>query len=169
MAAKNGAKTPGFVDPQWIKDVADILQGTDLAEIEVENDGLKLRVARATAAAPMMTEVRATPLAAAPAMVQANPAAPPPETPASSSSVDPKDHPGAVTSPIVGTAYTSPEPGAAPFVTVGGEVKEGQTVMIVEAMKTMNPIPAHKSGKVQEILVDNEQPVQYGDALVIIA
>jgi acetyl-CoA carboxylase biotin carboxyl carrier protein len=169
-----------LVDPKWIRDVADILrESDDLGEIEVENGGLRLRVARATQhhglagpdihVGPIGSAAPAAPAPTAQAQPEPAVSQNVPETPVGPGSVDPHDHPGAVLSPMVGTAYHAPEPGAAPFIGVGDQVTEGQTVMIIEAMKTMNAIPAHRSGTVQEVLVENEQPVQFGDPLLIIA
>lgn len=146
------------IDQTLIRDLANILRDTDLSEIEVEQDDLRIRVSRNTtvvqAAAPVYAPV-AAPAAAAPAPVAAAPASA-------------KDNPNAVTSPMVGTAYLAPAPGARPFVEVGAQVKEGQTLLIVEAMKTMNQIPAPRSGKVTAILVENAQPVEFGEPLVVI-
>ncbi len=146
------------IDTDLVKDIAKLLSDSDLTEIEVEHEGLRIRVARA----PAPVTVAAAP---APAVVAAAPgaAAPVAEAPA-----DLSKHPGAVASPMVGTAYLAPEPGAANFVEVGASVREGQTVLIVEAMKTMNAIPAPRSGTVTRILVGNAQPVEYGEPLMII-
>nr|WP_238121830.1 MULTISPECIES: acetyl-CoA carboxylase biotin carboxyl carrier protein [unclassified Xanthobacter] len=146
------------IDTDLVKDIAKLLSDSDLTEIEVEHEGLRIRVARApapvtVAAAPAAPVVAAAPVAAAPVA----------EAPA-----DLSKHPGAVASPMVGTAYLAPEPGAANFVEVGTSVREGQTVLIVEAMKTMNAIPAPRSGTVTRILVGNAQPVEYGEPLMII-
>lgn len=147
------------IDQTLIRDLANILRDTDLSEIEVEQDDLRIRVSRNTtivqAAAPVYAPA---PVAAAPAAVAAAPAAAPAA----------KDNPNAVTSPMVGTAYLAPAPGARPFVEVGAQVKEGQTLLIVEAMKTMNQIPAPRSGKVTAILIENAQPVEFGEPLVVI-
>ncbi len=142
------------IDRDLIKDLAGLLTETDLTEIEVESEGLRLRVVRQPA-------VQAV---SAPAPAPVAPAAPAP-TPAPAEIAA---HPGAVNSPMVGTAYASPEPGTAPFVLEGDTVREGQTLFIVEAMKTMNPIPAPRGGKVIKILVSDGQPVEYGEPLVII-
>lgn len=151
------------IDTAIVKEIADLLSGSDLTEIEVEHEGLRIRVVRAPApvtiaqgapyAAPFPVGVPAAPVATAVAA----------EAPA-----DLSKHPGAVTSPMVGTAYLAAEPGAAPFIEVGASVREGQTVLIVEAMKTMNAIPAPRSGTVTRILVGNAQPVEYGEPLLII-
>jgi len=152
------------IDKELIRDLANILNDTDLSEIEVEQDDLRIRVSRS---APPATVYAAAPqYAPAPAAAAAAPAAAPaaaaaPTTPA-------RNPANTVTSPMVGTVYLSPAPGARPFVEVGATVKEGQTILIVEAMKTMNQIPAPKSGKVTEIIVNDAQPVEYGEALVVI-
>lgn len=149
-------------DPELIRGLAALLRETDLSEIEVEQADLRIRVARhvsvnATVAAPLaVPEVRAVPGEAAP--VAAPPAA----------GLDPQTHSGTVTSPMVGTAYRAPEPGAPPFVEVGSQVREGQTLLIVEAMKTMNAIPAPRAGTVVAILFEDGQPVEYGEPLLII-
>ena len=137
-----------------IRELAELLGETGLTEIEIERKGLRLRVARQLSVA-----------ASVPAVTAAAPAAATAPTPASN---DASDHPGAVTSPMVGTAYRSPEPGASPFVDVGSKVQQGQTVLIVEAMKTMNHIPAPRAGTVAQILVADGQPVEYGEALMVI-
>lgn len=147
-----------------IKELAELLDATSLTEIEVETDGLRIRVARDMLAAPVTAYV--PPQAqAAPVAAPAEPAA---EAASSDTGADLAAHPGAVKSPMVGTAYLSSEPGAAPFVNPGDSVSEGQTLLIVEAMKTMNAIPAPKSGKVSQIIVGNEQPVEFGEVLIII-
>ena len=160
------AKLP---DSQVIKDLAELLNATGLTEIEIESGGMRIKVARsgghaATAYVPATPPVE-TPVAA-PAEAQATTGAA-----ASSESApaeDPATHPGAVKSPMVGTAYLSPEPGAAAFIKVGDTVSEGQTLLIVEAMKTMNPITAPRAGKITQIIVQNEQPVEFDQPLVII-
>ncbi|MEC8577892.1 MAG: acetyl-CoA carboxylase biotin carboxyl carrier protein [Pseudomonadota bacterium] len=160
------AKLP---DSQVIKDLAELLNATGLTEIEIESGGMRIKVARsgghaATAYVPAPPPVE-TPVAA-PAAEQAST-----EAAASSESApaeDPASHPGAVKSPMVGTAYLSPEPGAAAFIKVGDTVSEGQTLLIVEAMKTRNPIIAPRAGKITQIIVQNEQPVEFDQPLVII-
>jgi acetyl-CoA carboxylase biotin carboxyl carrier protein len=149
-------KSSRSIDQDLIRELAALLTETDLSEIEVEQDGLRIRVARTMS-------VAASAPAPAPASGGATPAARP--APAAD---DAAQHPGAVTSPMVGTAYVAPEPGAQPFVSVGSQVKAGQTVMIVEAMKTMNPIPAPRGGTVTSILISDGQPVEYGEPLLII-
>ncbi|CUX12456.1 acetyl-CoA carboxylase biotin carboxyl carrier protein [Agrobacterium genomosp. 13] len=154
------------IDKELIRELANILNDTDLSEIEVEQDDLRIRVSRAAppatvyAAAPAPYAVPAAAPAAAPAV--AAPAAP------AASAAPARNPANTVSSPMVGTVYLSPAPGARPFIEVGATVKEGQTILIVEAMKTMNQIPAPKSGKVVEIIVNDAQPVEYGEALVVI-
>ena len=154
-------------DVSFIEALAELLRKNDLTELQVkreygENDSLNVRVSRGT---NVVTSVvaPAAPVIAAPAA--AAPAAAP--APAAASD-DPAQHPGAVTSPMVGTAYMAAEPGAAAFVSVGSQVSEGDTLMIVEAMKTMNHIPAPKSGTVKRILVTDGDPVEFGAPLMII-
>jgi acetyl-CoA carboxylase biotin carboxyl carrier protein len=147
------------IDPDLVRELASILNDSGLSEIEVEHGELRLRLARTlTAAAPTMQ----TQFLHAPAH------APPPAAPAPAVAADPAKHPGMVPSPMVGTAYLAPEQGAAPFVKVGDTVTEGQTVLVVEAMKTFNPIPAPRAGKVTAILVTDAQPVEYGEPLLIL-
>ncbi len=146
------------IDKDLIRELAGLLDETGLTEIEVTEGASQIRVARTAA-----------PAAAAPATAPA----PAPVSPAARAAepreeADAAAHPGAVTSPMVGTAYVAPEPGAAAFVKVGDEVSEGQTLLIVEAMKTMNPIPAPKSGRVAQILISDGAPVEYGEILLII-
>lgn len=155
----------GF-DTKLVKDLARILRDTDLSEIEVENEGVRVRVARQASVAPQMVHAQ-VPVASAP--VAAMPAAPAPAaTAAAAPAADPAKHAGAVASPMVGTVYTQPEPGAAAFIKVGDTVKEGQQLFIIEAMKTMNPVPSPRSGTVTAILVHDAQPVEYGEALCVI-
>ncbi|MGB0341865.1 MAG: acetyl-CoA carboxylase biotin carboxyl carrier protein [Parvibaculales bacterium] len=149
-----------------IKELAELLDATSLTEIEVETDGLRIRVARDMLAAPVTAYV--PPQAQAPVAPVAAPAEPAAEAAPADTGADLAAHPGAVKSPMVGTAYLSSEPGAAPFVKPGDSVSEGQTLLIVEAMKTMNAIPAPKSGTVSQIIVGNEQPVEFGEVLIII-
>lgn len=150
------------IDKELIRDLANILNDTDLSEIEVEQDDLRIRVSRA---APPATVYAAAP--APYAVPAAAPAAPAIAAPAAAAA--PARNPAnTVSSPMVGTVYLSPAPGARPFIEVGATVKEGQTIVIVEAMKTMNQIPAPKSGKIVEIIVNDAQPVEYGEALVVI-
>lgn len=154
MARKSDSPGTPAIDHEAIRELARLLDETGLTEIAIERDGVSIRVARhsggghgraraAEAAAP--TPVASTPLPA-----------------------DPAQHPGVVASPMVGTAYLAPEPGARPFVEVGTVVKTGEPLMIIEAMKTMNQIPAPRPGTVIQILVDDGQPVEYGQPLMII-
>lgn len=145
-------------DSALVRELALLLDETSLTEIEIERAGLRLRVARNISVAATMP----VPMAAAPAALPAAAAA----APAAAS--DLSKHPGAVTSPMVGTAYWSPEPGAKPFIEVGSKVSVGQTLLIIEAMKTMNQIPSPRAGTVTQILVEDGQPVEYGEPLVII-
>ena len=141
------------LEAAWIRELAGILEETGLTEVEIERDSVRLRVSRQGGIAPV---------AAAPAPVAAAPLASAPAQPA----ID--DHPGAVRSPMVGTAYLSPSPGTAVFIKEGSTVSEGQTIMIVEAMKTMNPIAAPRSGTVTKILVRDSQPVEFDEPLIIL-
>lgn len=155
------------VDSKLVRELADILNDTDLTEIEVEKGEMRIRVARELTAAPAVyaAQPAAAPMAAAPAPAPASA----PEAPAAVSAADAKSHPGAVTSPMVGTVYLRPSPEADQFKKAGDSVKEGDTILLVEAMKTFNPITASKSGTLTELLVDDAQPVEYGEALFIIS
>ena len=148
----------GSAEQQLIRQLADLLNETGLSEIEIERSGLKVRVART------LTVSAALPMAGAAPAAAANPSAA--AAPAAAS--DPAKHPGAVKSPMVGTAYRAPEPGAAPFIEIGTRVNQGDPLLIIEAMKTMNQIPAPKAGTVAAILFENGQPVEFGEPLVII-
>ena len=158
-------------DVEFIKALAELLSDNDLSELQVKrsypDDGaLNVRVSRVSSVAPQVAvQVPAT--AAAPAPAPAAPAAAAAPAPVEASD-DPAALPGAVTSPMVGTAYLSPEPGTDPFVKVGDVVKEGQPLLIVEAMKTMNQIPAPKSGTVKRILVEDGAPVEFGAPLMVV-
>jgi len=162
-------KTPHESDVSFIQALAELLRENDLTELQVkrdyaENDSLNVRVSRQTAQ-QVVTQV------AAPAPVTAAPIAAPAATPAPAApaaDADPASLPGAVTSPMVGTVYMSPEPDADAFVKVGDTVSEGQTLLIVEAMKTMNHIPAPKSGTVKRILVEDGAPIEFGAPLMIV-
>jgi acetyl-CoA carboxylase biotin carboxyl carrier protein len=156
MAASKGESDKMRVELALVRQLASLLDETNLTEIEVHDGDRAIRVARQAAGAVM---------AAAPAPAAAPAAAPPAAAPASPSLAD---HPGTVKSPMVGTAYLSPEPTAHPFVTEGASVKAGDTLLIVEAMKVMNPIPAPRAGRVKAILVANEQPVEFDQPLVIL-
>lgn len=152
-------------DVTFIRALAELLRQNDLTEIEVmreygEDDSLNVRVSRTT---QVVQQVAAPVAAAAPAAIAAAPAAAQPVT-----AGDPAAHPGAVTSPMVGTVYLQAEPGSPPFVAVGQQVKQGDTLLIIEAMKTMNQIPAPKAGTVRRIVVEDGAPVEYGAPLMII-
>jgi acetyl-CoA carboxylase biotin carboxyl carrier protein len=145
-------------DSALIRELALLLDETSLTEIEIERAGLRVRVARnVSIAAAMPAHIAA--VAAAPAGAAAAAAA---------ASADLANHPGVVPSPMVGTAYWAPEPGAKPFIEVGTKVSAGQTLLIIEAMKTMNQIPSPRAGTVTQILVEDGQPVEFGEPLVII-
>ena len=148
------------IDQALIRDLANILNETDLTEIEVEQDDLRIRVSRAGTPQYVQAPI-AAPAFAAPAAVAATAAV-------AAAPADARSNKNAVTAPMVGTAYLSPAPGARPFIEVGSTVKEGQTILIIEAMKTMNQIPAPRSGKVTEILVQDSSPVEYGEPLIVI-
>lgn len=155
------------IDPRLIRKLADILKETELTEIEVEQGELKIRVARTLTAAPVAAPLTTyAAQVAAPAPVAAPVATAPVAAPVAAEA--PKAAKDALKSPMVGTVYLSPQPGAATFVKVGDKVKAGQTLLIIEAMKTMNPIPAPKDGTVSEILVSDAQPVEFGEGLVVI-
>jgi len=143
------------IERELILELAELLSSTGLTEIEIEKKGIRLRVARgmsmATVSAPAAQTAAAT--ATAPTL---------------GSKAEAVDHPGTVKSPMVGTAYRSPEPTAPAFVEVGSKVTQGQTLLIIEAMKTMNQIPAPRSGTVKAILVESGQPVEFGEPLVVI-
>ena len=145
------------IESAWIRELAGILDEAGLTEIEVEKSGMRLRVSRA-AAGPVAHQP--APMVAAALPTQNTVDAPPAEPIAS--------HVGAVPSPMVGTAYLSPSPGADAFIKIGDRVSEGQTLMIIEAMKTMNPITSPRSGVVKEIIAQDAQPVEFGEALLIL-
>jgi acetyl-CoA carboxylase biotin carboxyl carrier protein len=145
-------KSKSGIDAEAVRELAGLLNETGLTEIEIEHKGGRIRVSRQAGGAVVHA---AAPAAHAPA-AEAAPAAPK------------GPHPGAVPSPMVGTVYVAPEPGKPPFVKVGDTVKEGDTLMIVEAMKTMNPIAAPRSGKIHEVCVTDAQPVEFGQTLLVI-
>ena len=155
-------KKPG-IDQALIRDLANILKDTDLTEIEVEQDDLRIRVSRN--GTPVAMPMAAMPSYQLPAAVAAAPA--PIAAPAAAAEGG-HNAKNAVTAPMVGTAYLSPAPGARPVIEGGAPVKEGQTILIIEAMKTMNQIPAPRSGKVTQILVQDAAPVEYGEPLIVI-
>ena len=148
------------IDARLVRKLADILTETGLSEIEVEHGGLKVRVAKTLTAAPVHV--------AAPAPVAVAAPAPAPVATPVDGAPAPLARGDSVKSPMVGTVYLQPNPGADPFVKVGDTVQAGQTLFIIEAMKTMNPIPAPKAGKLVEILVEDAQPVEFGEPLAII-
>ncbi|PZW38669.1 acetyl-CoA carboxylase biotin carboxyl carrier protein [Humitalea rosea] len=143
-------------DPAAIRELAKILRETDLSEIELVEGDRRVRVGRSVTVAPTTVTVAAPAAAVAPAPALVAEVA------------NDASHPGAVTSPMVGIAYLAPEPGAPPFVTVGSRVVQGQTLLLIEAMKTFNQIRAPKAGTVSRILVEGGTPVEYGEALLIV-
>ena len=158
MARQPDDKTEAKVsssDSALIRELALLLDETSLTEIEIERAGLRVRVARNISIAASMPQSYQPAVAAAPAASPADTA-------------DVAKHPGVVPSPMVGTAYWASEPGAKPFIEVGSKVSVGQTLLIIEAMKTMNQIPSTRAGTVTQILVEDGQPVEYGEPLVII-
>jgi acetyl-CoA carboxylase biotin carboxyl carrier protein len=162
------SKNTSEADVAFISALAELLNKNELTELSVkreygEDDSLEVRVVKQSNVVQM-----AAPVMQAAPVAHAAPAAAAPAAPAPVANEDPAQHPGAITSPMVGTCYMAAEPGAAPFVTVGSTVSEGQTVLIIEAMKTMNHIPATKSGTVKRILVTDGHPVEYGAPLMII-
>jgi len=162
MTAKEQGPKPSSAEGQLIRELAELLNDTGLSEIEIEKSGLKVRVAKtiSVAAAQPQTYV-AAPATGLPGVATDQKQTPPP-------SGDISKHPGAVKSPMVGTAYRSPEPGSPVFCDVGSKVNQGDTLLIIEAMKTMNQIPAPRAGTVKAILIENAQPVEYGEPLIII-
>jgi acetyl-CoA carboxylase biotin carboxyl carrier protein len=151
------SKPPASPSAQ-VRELAEILNETGLTEIELEREGLRIRVAKTVGAAVVQAYAPA-PAAAAPVLPA--PGAAPAEAPAPAGET--------VTSPMVGTVYLQPQPGAPAFVKVGDQVSAGQTLLLIEAMKTMNPIPAPRAGTVVELLIEDAQPVEFGEALVVIA
>lgn len=145
------------LEARLIRDLASILEETGLTEIEIEKAGLRVRVARNVSVSAVA--------AVAPANVAVTPVSTPVAAPKAAETAG---HPGLVTSPMVGTTYLAPSPGAAPFVKVGDTVKEGQTLLIIEAMKTMNQIPAPRAGRVTKVIVNDGQPIEYGEPMMII-
>jgi acetyl-CoA carboxylase biotin carboxyl carrier protein len=153
-AADDNRKSDTIVDEEAVRVLARLLDETRLTEIEIEQHGLRIRIAR---------QANVT-YAPPPSMEAPRPIS----TPVPAGALDPSQHPGVVASPMVGTAYRAPEPGARPFCDVGSVVKAGDTLLIVEAMKTLNQIPAPKSGTVVQILFEDAQPVEFGEPLMII-
>jgi acetyl-CoA carboxylase biotin carboxyl carrier protein len=146
------------MDTEFIRKLAKLLEETNLGEIEMADGDRKIRVARPAAAPP---PANSAPMAAVPIAASA-------AGPAVSAANDVSKHPGAVNSPMVGTAYLSPEPGKPVFVNIGDKITAGQTLLIIEAMKTFNPIKAPKAGTVAHVLIDNAQPVEFGQPLMIV-
>jgi len=156
-AAKAAPVKYNRIDGDLVRELASVLNETGLTEIEYDTKGIRVRVSRGTANAM---------LAAAPMSVSAP--AGEAAAPAPAKALDPASHPGTVKSPMVGVFYLLPEPGAAPFIKVGDQVNEGQTLALIEAMKTFNPVKAPRSGKVTKILVESGSPVEYGEPLLIL-
>jgi acetyl-CoA carboxylase biotin carboxyl carrier protein len=154
---ENPSKTKAGDESALIRELASLLDETNLTEIEIERTGLRVRIARNVSVA---TAIPASYAPAAPAAAAT--------TAAPAAAADISKHPGMVPSPMVGTVYWAPEPGAKPFIEVGTKVSAGQTLLIVEAMKTMNQIPSPRAGTVTQILVEDGQPVEFGEPLVII-
>lgn len=151
------------LDTGLVRELAAILRDADLGEVEVEHDGLRIRVSKASPMqAPAPVQYAAAPAPAAAPAAPASPAAAAPAPAAAPVSAN------AVTSPMVGTVYLSPEPGSKAFVQVGDKVKKGDTLMLVEAMKTFNPVEAPQAGTVKEIIVQDSQPVEFGEPLIVI-
>jgi acetyl-CoA carboxylase biotin carboxyl carrier protein len=159
MTSKDDIEKPTG-EQRLIRELAELLNDTGLSEIEIEKAGLKIRVARTLTVAASVPAAYAAP--------QAGPGGAPPGPAPVVAGGDPAKHPGAVKSPMVGTAYRSPDPKAAAFIEVGSRVQQGETLLIIEAMKTMNQIPAPRAGTVAAILFENGQPVEFGEPLVII-
>lgn len=159
-SSKSGAKSASAIDPKLVRELADILRDTELTEIEVERGDLRLRVARTLTAAPVQQVMAAPATAPAPAAAPAAAASPAPSASEAPANATP--------SPMVGTVYIRPNPDADAFFNVGDAVKEGDTILLVEAMKTFNPIIAPKSGKLSAMLVEDGQPVEFGEALFVI-
>lgn len=156
-------------DNEKIRELAELLDETNLSEIEIESNGTRIRVARhmgggGVASIGTSPESVSPPASAPIAEQKAGPA----EAPESKENINLADHPGALVSPMVGTIYVAAEPGAAPFCKIGDQVSEGQTLFIIEAMKTMNPIAAPRGGVVKQILISNAEPVEFGEVLAII-
>lgn len=156
--APSSKSTSTRSETKLVQELADILDQAGLAELEYETEAVAIRLSRVSNTAPAVAMAAAPAASVSAASAPAEPAAP----------ANPADHQGAVISPMVGTVYTAPEPGAAEFVTEGDMVKAGQTLFIVEAMKVMNPITAPAAGKVTKIFVQNAQPIEFGEALAII-
>lgn len=165
MATAKSSK-PFLIDAKAVRILADILKETDLTEIEYELEEGRIRVARTLGASSLsIAPHQSVPVAPTSSQVQVQTAHPAEST---QNTQDWATHLGAIKSPLVGTAYLCPQPGAAPFIKEGDTVSEGQTLMILEAMKVMNPIKAPKAGQILKILIENAQPIEYGEVLVVI-
>ena len=151
------------LDAGLVRELAAILREADLGEVEIEHDGLRIRVSKATSMAPVAPTTMQAPMVAPAAIAPA--AAPAAAAVAPSAPAAPSN---ATTSPMVGTVYLSPEPGTKAFVAVGEKVNKGDTLMLIEAMKTFNPVTADAAGTVKEILVSDSQPVEFGEALIVV-
>lgn len=151
-------KTSSSNEAKFIKELANILSDADLAELEYETEAVAIRLSRVSSASPVATGQSPTAAAIIPSVIES----------ASEVPINPADNPGAILSPMVGTVYTSPEPDAPAFIVKGDSVNAGQTLLIVEAMKVMNPITAPKAGKVAKVFVRNAQPIEFGEVLVIV-
>ncbi|HEV7278185.1 MAG TPA: acetyl-CoA carboxylase biotin carboxyl carrier protein [Devosiaceae bacterium] len=162
-------KASSTADQDLIRAIAELLNEQNLAEIEIEREEVRVRVTRSYPTQAVQ-HVQAPAYAPPPPQAVAAPGAPSGGATAGGNAAadDVASNPGTLTSPMVGTAYLSPEPGKPPFIAVGSKVTEGQTVLIIEAMKTMNQIPAHRSGTISRILVEDAEPVEYGEPLVVI-
>jgi acetyl-CoA carboxylase biotin carboxyl carrier protein len=150
---KTMAESKSAIDHELIRELAKLLDETGLTEIEIEREGLRVRVGRGAIATMAVSSAPSLPAVAVPMKPVA---------------IDLEKQPGVVTSPMVGTAYRGPEPGAMPFIDVGSKVAVGDTLLIIEAMKTMNQIPAPRAGTVTQMLVEDGQPVEFGQPLVVI-
>ena len=160
LATGGKAKAPFAVDAGAIRELAELLDETGLGEIEIEQGGCRIRVARQTATVPTASH--------APVSVMSEPLAAPRQAPGESPAAK-RNGDGVISSPMVGTVYVAPEPGKPPFVKIGDSVREGDTLLIVEAMKTMNPIIAPRSGVVKEVCVKDGQPIEFGQALLVLS
>jgi acetyl-CoA carboxylase biotin carboxyl carrier protein len=154
MSDDKNKKPRSGIDADAVRELSALLKETGLTEIEIEHNGARIRVSRAAGATPVAVAAAPAPVAAAPAPAAAPASSGPPA--------------GAVASPMVGTVYSASEPGKPPFVKLGQQVKEGDTLFIIEAMKTMNAIPAPRSGTVKEICVENGSPVEFGQTLLVL-
>jgi acetyl-CoA carboxylase biotin carboxyl carrier protein len=150
------------LDASLVRELAAILREADLGEVEVEHEGLRIRVSKATSMTPPPAPVYAPAPVAAPAAIAA------PVSAAAAAPTAAAAPSNAITSPMVGTVYHSAEPGSKPFVTVGDKVKKGDTLMLIEAMKTFNPVEAPAAGTVKEIIAADAQPVEFGEPLIVI-